>query len=196
MVPLVAGILAADHNPLAKEALVPDLRSVDQLDVPLDGIRAAGRLGGREGWEIQLDCLVSIDMSYIRALGNGLQIGQGAAHPDKIGDPIRAEFQAPLAEGGSQRRLAALGCLGQAGEDIFTPSMLVGQGGGGAEIGLLVQVNQELGRSLGGSLERQRVHLGLPGRRAPKRSAPHWQDQEQAQDEQGVDGFMLQRGHG
>ena len=168
VIPLVAGVLPADHDPLAGEACGPHLRRADPGDVPLDGVglgsglRAGGvsRLSDRL---VHVYGRVGVDVRHVPAQRQRLYVRHVPAHPDHVRDPERPILQAATFQLPDQRRLRAFRRGGKGGIDVFALLGLLRQARRLAQVGLLGQKDQEFGLSGVCRFQHPGVNLRLPG---------------------------------
>ena len=169
VIPLVAGVLPADHDPLAGEARGPHIRRVDFGDVPLDGVRLgrgleAGSVSRLSDRLVHVYGRVGVDVRHVPAQRQRLYVRHVPAHPDHVRDPEGPILQAAAFQFPEQRRLRAFRRGGEGGIDVFALLGLFPQARRLAQVGLLGQKDQEFGLSGVCRFQHPGVNLRLPGR--------------------------------
>ena len=146
--PAHAGVLVADHDPLAGEAHRPELGSVHLDDARLDG---RGRLGlGDAGLRDlaaldPLRAVVRFDRGDVRPGREVVNQRRAPAREDHVCDPVRLVGDAPRAQHGADGRLRAGGFRLERPVDVPAASILVRHPVGRAQIGLSLQVDDDRG---------------------------------------------------
>ena len=173
VLPIVAGVLAADDRSLTGDAFGPHLGRVDEVDVPHDAVGHGARRGER--WLGQTDALggIRIDVSHLRPRRQRLHQIAVAAHPEHISHPVGAIGGAARVEQGAQRGLGARGDGGQRLVDGAAAIQFITQPRRDAKVGLRAEDDQELSRrAIGCGRQQGRVGLGRPGGRGsgPRRA--------------------------
>ncbi len=167
VVPVVAGVLAADHRPRAVDSLGPEVRRPGMGDAPRDPSwrTAATRRPLRrvEARILQLHPGIGAHPTHVVAPGHGLGGRDVAPHPDHVGDPERPCLDVQRRERREHRRLFHGRRLPQALEDEAALGLLGPQTFGGTQVRLGLQYHQELGRALPRRrLQHPRVDLASP----------------------------------
>ncbi len=164
VLPVVAGVLAADDRALTGDALGPYRRRADEGDIPLDTLCRCP-LDGTGGCG-QGDALgsIRIDVRHLRPRRQRLHQGAVATHPEHVGHPVGTVGRAAGVEQGAQRGLGACGDGGQRLVDGTAALRFVTQPRRATQVGHRVEDDQKLGRrAVGCGCQQCWVGLGRPG---------------------------------
>ncbi len=191
MVPLVAGVLAADDHPLAADPERPDRRRLHLRKPPLDPVRALGpgrRLGGGRG---QGEAAAQLDGGDLVAGGHRRERRGVEPGGDEVGDPERLMGDAAGGELGEEPRLLLAG--GPLEARHHEPPLLGpgGQRGGGGEIGLFAEDDERLGAAVRDGGEQRRLDLPLPAARRAGRRRPESGEEAEEEKGEGAEGTHL-----